>query len=38
MRAGLSRILHMLMKKPRPKARTLPPPNLNGNGRAVAAQ
>jgi len=38
MRPALSRILHMLLKKPRPKARTLPPPTLNGNGRAVAAQ
>ena len=27
MRATLSRVLHILMKKPRPKARTLPPPS-----------
>ena len=38
MRPTLSRVLHMLLKKPRPKARTLPPPTLNGNGRAAAAQ
>jgi acetyl-CoA carboxylase carboxyl transferase subunit beta len=36
LRATLSRVLHMLLKKPRPKARTLPPPALNGNGRAAA--
>ena len=36
LRATLSRLLHMLLKKPRPKARTLPPPALNGNGRAAA--
>ena len=39
MRETLSRLLHLLLKKPRPKARDLPPPALNGNGRAaVAAQ
>jgi acetyl-CoA carboxylase carboxyl transferase subunit beta len=38
MRPTLSRILHLLMKKPRPKARTLPPPTINGNGRVVAAE
>ena len=40
MRPALSRILHLLMKKPRPKTRTLPPPGLNGsgNGRAAAAE
>jgi acetyl-CoA carboxylase carboxyl transferase subunit beta len=37
MRATLSRILHMLAKKPRPKARTLPPPSINGNGRAAVS-
>jgi acetyl-CoA carboxylase carboxyl transferase subunit beta len=36
MRATLSRLLHMLLKKPRPKARTLPPPTLNGHGHAAA--
>ena len=36
LRPTLSRLLHMLLKKPRPKARTLPPPALNGNGRAAA--
>jgi acetyl-CoA carboxylase carboxyl transferase subunit beta len=38
MRATLSRILHLLMNKPRPKAKNTPPPAGNGNGRAVAAQ
>src|ERR1700761_4060046 len=33
LRPTLSRILHLLMKKPRPKAKSLPPPTLNGNGR-----
>src|SRR4029077_12348912 len=33
LRPTLSRLLHLLMKKPKPKARTLPPPTLNGNGR-----
>jgi acetyl-CoA carboxylase carboxyl transferase subunit beta len=38
MRATLSRVLHMLMKKPRPKNKTLPPPPVatNGNGHAAA--
>ena len=41
MRATLSRTLHMLMKKPRAKTRSLPPPVLdakgaNGNGHAAA--
>jgi acetyl-CoA carboxylase carboxyl transferase subunit beta len=43
MRATLSRVLHMLMKKPRAKTRSLPPPllsngsgNDNGNGHAAA--
>jgi acetyl-CoA carboxylase carboxyl transferase subunit beta len=36
LRPTLSRLLHMLLKKPRPKARTLPPPALNANGRAAA--
>jgi acetyl-CoA carboxylase carboxyl transferase subunit beta len=36
MRATLSRVLHMLMKKPRPKGKSLPPPTIatNGNGHA----
>ena len=34
MRATLSRLLHMLMKKSRPRARTLAPPARNGNGAA----
>ena len=38
LRAALSRILHLLLKKPRPKGKDLPPPTINGNGRAVAAQ
>jgi len=38
MRATLSRLVHLLMKKPRPKSRSLPPPSRNGNGRAVAAE
>ncbi len=38
MRATLSRILHLLMNKPRPKTKNLPPPAGNGNGRAAAAQ
>ena len=36
LRATLSRLTHILMKKPRPKSRPLPPPG--GNGRAVAAE
>jgi acetyl-CoA carboxylase carboxyl transferase subunit beta len=41
MRGTLSRVLHLLMKKPAPKTRALPPPvingsGLNGNGRALA--
>ena len=37
MRATLSKVLHMLMKKPKAKAMRLPPPTLssNGNGHAV---
>src|SRR5580693_8314146 len=37
MRATLSKVLHMLMKKPKPRAMRLPPPTLssNGNGHAV---
>ena len=36
MRATLSRVLHMLLKKPRPKSKALPPPTIatNGNGHA----
>src|ERR1700744_468366 len=33
--ATLSRVLHLLLKKPRPKAKSLQPPTLNGNGRAA---
>ncbi len=40
-REALSRLLHMLMKQPRPKVKKLPPPSLpkngNGNGHAVSA-
>ena len=35
MRATLSRTLHLLMKKPCAKVRSLPPPTLNGNGHAA---
>jgi acetyl-CoA carboxylase carboxyl transferase subunit beta len=38
MRATLSRILHLLMNKPRPRAKNPPPPAGSGNGHAVAAQ
>jgi acetyl-CoA carboxylase carboxyl transferase subunit beta len=38
LRATLSRILHLLLKKKQPKAKGLPPPTMDGNGRAVAAQ
>ncbi len=38
LRATLSRILHLLMNKPRPRVKNLPPPAGNGNGHAVAAQ
>jgi len=38
MRATLSRLVHLLMKKPRPKSKPLPPPSRNGNGVAVAAE
>ncbi len=43
LRATLSRLVHMLMKKPRPKSRPLPSPtsngpSSNGNGKAVAAE
>jgi acetyl-CoA carboxylase carboxyl transferase subunit beta len=40
-RETLSRLLHLLMKQPRSKAKKLPPPSLpkngNGNGHAVSA-
>src|SRR6201996_4066760 len=36
MREPLSRVLHLLLKQPRPKTKRLPPPVLNGNGHAVA--
>ena len=35
MRATLSRVAHMLMKKPAPKSRPLPPRGSNGNGSAA---
>ncbi len=38
LRAALSRVVHMLMKKPRPRSQTSPPPARNGNGKAVAAE
>ena len=38
MRATLSRLLHLMMKKPRPKTQALPPPTLNGDGTPVAAE
>ncbi len=38
MRATLSRLVHLLMKKPRPKTRSGPPPVVNGNGKAAAAE
>ena len=44
MRETLSRLLHMLMKQPRPKSKKIPSPpafpkgNGNGNGHAAAAQ
>src|SRR6202789_1181500 len=34
MQATLSRLVHLLMKKPRPKSQKLPPPARNGNGKA----
>jgi acetyl-CoA carboxylase carboxyl transferase subunit beta len=40
LRATLSRLAHILMKKPRPKSRSTPPnlPGSSGNGKAVAAE
>src|ERR1700761_9144667 len=38
MRETLSRLLHLLMKQPRPKAKRMPIPVINGNGHAAAAQ
>lgn len=38
MRATLSRLVHLMMKKPRPRGQKLPPPPRNGNGNAVAAE
>jgi acetyl-CoA carboxylase carboxyl transferase subunit beta len=38
LRATLSRLAHILMKKPRPRSQKLPPPVRNGNGKAVAAE
>jgi acetyl-CoA carboxylase carboxyl transferase subunit beta len=38
LRATLSRLAHILMKKPRPRGKNLPPPARNGNGKAVAAE
>jgi acetyl-CoA carboxylase carboxyl transferase subunit beta len=36
MRATLSRTLHMLLKKPRPRHQSLPPPIINGNANGNA--
>ncbi len=36
MREMLSRLVHMLMKQPRPRSKKLPPPPANGNGHAAA--
>ena len=38
MRATLSRLVHMLMKKPRSRKAPSAPPHSNGNGKAVAAE
>ena len=38
LRATLSRLAHILMKKPRPRTKSLTPPSSNGNGKAVAAE
>jgi len=38
MRATLSRLAHMLMKKPRARKTPSPPHSSNGNGKAVAAE
>jgi acetyl-CoA carboxylase carboxyl transferase subunit beta len=35
LRAILSRLVHLLMKKPRPRSQKLPPPAKNGNGKAA---
>jgi acetyl-CoA carboxylase carboxyl transferase subunit beta len=35
LRATLSRLAHILMKKPRPRSKALPPPARNGNGKAA---
>ena len=35
LRATLSRLAHILMKKPRPRSKSLPPPARNGNGLAA---
>jgi acetyl-CoA carboxylase carboxyl transferase subunit beta len=37
MRETLSRLLHLLMKQPRPKSKKLPAPPANGNGHVKAA-
>ncbi|MBV9550708.1 MAG: acetyl-CoA carboxylase carboxyl transferase subunit beta, partial [Alphaproteobacteria bacterium] len=36
MRETLSRLLHLLMKQPRPRAKRMPSPAPNGNGHAAA--
>jgi acetyl-CoA carboxylase carboxyl transferase subunit beta len=36
MRATLSRVLHLIMNKPKPTTRATVPPPMIGNGRAVA--
>jgi len=38
MRATLSRLVHILMKKPPSRTRPLAAPSGNGNGKAVAAE
>jgi acetyl-CoA carboxylase carboxyl transferase subunit beta len=38
LRATLSRLVHILMKMPRPRTKSLAPPSSNGNGKAVAAE
>ena len=38
LRATLSRLMHMLMNKPRSRKAPSPPHHSNGNGKAVAAE
>jgi acetyl-CoA carboxylase carboxyl transferase subunit beta len=37
MRETLSRLLHLLMRQPRPKSKKMPPPAPNGHGQVTAA-